>query len=65
MAYLKQIGKPRCSCGKPATKELFNQYNAALGVFCGSCGESRLVRQQSHEKALAPREDMMHRGAPD
>lgn len=34
MAYMKTIEKPRCRCGKPATKEVFNRYNAPCGKFC-------------------------------
>lgn len=33
-AYSVPIPKPRCRCGKPATKQVFNTYNAHCGDFC-------------------------------
>lgn len=38
--YLSAL--PACRCGKPATVELRNIYNASCGRFCKVCGTSRL-----------------------
>lgn len=42
MAHLRPL--PRCSCGKPATKQLVNGVNAPLGVYCSQHAGSALKR---------------------
>jgi hypothetical protein len=39
-AHLRNL--PRCRCGKPATKELWNGLNSRLGVFCDRCATAAL-----------------------
>jgi hypothetical protein len=34
MAHIRDIRKPRCWCGKPATKEVYNRRNASIGEYC-------------------------------
>lgn len=43
MAYLKSI-EHKCPCGKRATVEVFNNFNAPCGTYCKTCGE-RYVRE--------------------
>ena len=40
-----------CSCGRPATVELFNSFNASLGRHCKRCGERRLKELQKKASA--------------
>src|SRR3972149_8394582 len=55
MAYLKDIGEPRCyECSKPANVEGFNHYNASCGYYCRLHGERKVAMLDSYEKALAP-----------
>ena len=42
MAYLRDIPRPKCSCGRPARVELVNRVNAPIGCYCPSCGRRRL-----------------------
>lgn len=42
MAHLRPL--PRCRCGKAATQELRNGFNAVQGVYCDRCGRSALRR---------------------
>lgn len=55
MAYLKDIWRPRCECGKLATVELFNFRNATHGYYCARCGKRALARQQVYEQGLEER----------
>lgn len=40
--WIRDLEKPRCSCGKPARVEVMNHYNASQGKFCAGCGRRRL-----------------------
>lgn len=41
--YLRAIPKPRCQrCGRPATVEVFNTYNARIGTYCARDGALRV-----------------------
>jgi hypothetical protein len=42
MAYSIEISKPKCRCGKRATVQVFNRYNALVGNFCKKCGEAKV-----------------------
>lgn len=42
-AHLKDLPQHKCqSCGKKATKELYNTKNAPLGRYCARCGQRAL-----------------------
>ena len=49
-AHLRSIVRP-CRCGRPATVELFNTFNASCGDFCRSCGKRELAAALKREKA--------------
>lgn len=44
--HLREILKPKCQCGKPATVELYNDRNAPCGKYCRSCGKRALARMR-------------------
>lgn len=44
MPHLRELPKPRCQCGKPATVEAYNYRNAPCGHFCKKCGNGWLKR---------------------
>jgi len=47
-AHLRQL--PSCQvCGKPAVEELFNTWNATLGVFCGRHAGRALAEKQKED----------------
>ena len=33
-AYMREIDKPKCDCGKPATHEVHNSRNELIGYKC-------------------------------
>lgn len=42
MAHLREL--PRCSCGRPATQQLFSGTNDQMGVYCSRCAKGALRR---------------------
>ena len=42
MAHLRPL--PRCSCGRPATEQLYNGLNAPAGVYCDRHAKAALKR---------------------
>lgn len=42
--WLKDIPKPRCKCGRAATRVLMNANNAELGYWCAECGRREALR---------------------
>lgn len=42
MAYLKEIPRDTCRCGKKAKVILVNKYNAEMGRYCKKCGNKEL-----------------------
>jgi hypothetical protein len=60
MAHLRDITKPKCNCGKTATKHLFNRFNASQGAYCTSCANRELVvlaRAEAKRHAEEAQED--------
>jgi hypothetical protein len=53
MAYLRKLERPKCCCGKPATVELINRYNASCGQYCARCGARAHKQLCESEKAQA------------
>jgi hypothetical protein len=51
MAHLVKIVTPRCGCGKRAAVEVYNSWNARMGVFCAPCGNQKLREIQRSEAA--------------
>ena len=56
MAYLKEITRPQCPCGKRAVVILMNYRNASISAYCQPCGKRALKRQNQSEKQDAPRQ---------
>lgn len=56
MAYVRELDTKCCEpgCSRPATVEVFNARNAAIGKFCRRHGQLNLHRLQRLD-ALAPR----------
>jgi hypothetical protein len=54
MAYILEITKPKCRCGKAATVIVFNRFNAEYGKYCRRHGEQELafLKQQEKESTL-------------
>lgn len=46
--YLRELR--RCRCGKPATVELLNAWNARFDVWCDPCGRRELGRRNAEAK---------------
>lgn len=42
MAHLRPL--PRCSCGRPATEQLYSGVNAPMGCYCSRCAKAALKR---------------------
>jgi hypothetical protein len=57
MAYSRPLPPPpTCGrCGKKATMEVFNRYNARAGTFCAKCGPMMLESLRRAETKDAPR----------
>lgn len=51
MAYLRDIPKRQCACGKQASKEVVNRLNATVGFFCAKHAARRLAEMQRLEEA--------------
>ncbi len=49
MAYMKEIERPACYCGKRAVREVYNRYNALIGRYCGTHAHRRLVEAEAVE----------------
>jgi hypothetical protein len=59
MAELRPIARPKCRCGKVATRELVNRRRSVVGYYCGACGVAELERHLVFER----REDDVAQGA--
>jgi hypothetical protein len=55
MAYLRDLPKPRCRCGKPPAVELVNRRNAPCGTYCRNCAKRALARLVERERLEADR----------
>jgi hypothetical protein len=42
-AYTLELKRPRCFCGKMASLEVFNTFNASCGTFCTYHAKRRLA----------------------
>jgi uncharacterized Zn finger protein len=51
MAYLKEI-EIKCRCGKRATVELMNRFNASYGHYCAKCGKVALKALEGYEQGV-------------
>ncbi len=50
MAYIKDAPRPKCWCGKRATKELYNRRDSLVGQFCAPHAEGKLKEAQASEE---------------
>jgi hypothetical protein len=46
-AYVKELTRPLCCCGKLATVGVYNKYNALVGYFCRRCGGKKVKELDS------------------
>ena len=53
MAYIKAIGPVCQTCQARAQREVFNRYNASIGVFCSRCAIAAVTRLTAHEEGDA------------
>jgi Zn finger protein HypA/HybF involved in hydrogenase expression len=49
-AYKLQITKYKCHCGKNATHQVFNTYNASYGFYCTKCADKQVKVLNSYDK---------------
>lgn len=52
MAHVKTLRRPCRTCKREASNELFNQFNASLGVYCRKCTGPALRGQIKREKKM-------------
>lgn len=48
MAWLRRFGE--CSCGKPATCEVMNNFNAPCGRYCEKCAGKAVKQMNEKDK---------------
>ncbi len=51
MAYVKDVFRQRCPCGKYASKEVYNRYNGLVGRYCAPCARQALASISKAEKS--------------
>ena len=56
--HLRSIEFKCSSCGKRASYELFNTYNATSGYYCRRCGNIEVRKRNLDDIILAPRQSL-------
>lgn len=59
-AHTREIGRQCQRCGKRATVEVFNTYNASQGYYCAKHGDSEVARLNTPETPTTPSHRATH-----
>jgi hypothetical protein len=51
-AYTLELRRPKCFCGRNASLEVFNTFNASCGTFCTYHAKRKLAELEYGERAV-------------